>query len=212
MRTIVLLSGGLDSSILCAYLRVRKEDVLPLFVERGQRNLAAERRAVGSVVNRLELPAPLVAQVHIPLEKPLGDAFLTAHGRPARNLLLVSIAAQYAALHAADSIALGNVEGDNFADCTKSFRAAAARVLSVALDKDIKVVAPFADWETWTKAEALGWAISNNLSDLVALTWSCWASSEGHCGSCAACRERKEAFKTGGLHDPTGYALAASSS
>jgi 7-cyano-7-deazaguanine synthase len=39
-----------------------------------------------------------------------------------------------------------------------------------------------------------------------ARTWSCYKGGEVHCGTCGTCVERREAFLTAGLPDPTEYA------
>ena len=39
-----------------------------------------------------------------------------------------------------------------------------------------------------------------------ALTWSCYEGGEAHCGRCGTCVERREAFATAGVSDPTQYA------
>lgn len=52
------------------------------------------------------------------------------------------------------------------------------------------------------------WKIAQ-IGDLIAapmeLTWSCYEGGERHCGRCGTCFERKEAFKLAKLIDPTKY-------
>jgi len=36
-------------------------------------------------------------------------------------------------------------------------------------------------------------------------TWSCYKGGEIHCGTCGTCVERREAFISAGLPDPTRY-------
>lgn len=36
-------------------------------------------------------------------------------------------------------------------------------------------------------------------------TYSCYRGGEKHCGRCATCRERKQAFLAAGVPDPTVY-------
>jgi len=36
-------------------------------------------------------------------------------------------------------------------------------------------------------------------------TWSCYKGQELHCGACGTCYERREAFRDGGVADPTIY-------
>lgn len=203
MKIIVLFSGGLDSSILCGYLLAKGHTITPLFVERRQRNLEAERRAVTSVVQHLQLTQPLSASIDLPFPPEL-----RAPGLPARNLVLISLAAQYAARMSADAIALGNVIDDDFPDCTNRFRRTVSQTLEVALERRVDVVAPFADWEGWAKSAALQWAARNNLTHVIAASWSCWVRNDKHCGECDACRDRQLAFAAIGLIDPTHYITA----
>lgn len=211
MRHVVLLSGGLDSSLLCAYLKTKGHEVLPLFIERGQRNLEAERRAVNSVVTELRLSPALTATFNVPLVRQPMSIPSISPGLPSRNLILISIAAQYVVILEGNAIALGNVINDDFPDCKASFRIAASKTVGLSLGRDIEVVAPFADWESWSKAEVLKWAVSKNFSRLIETSWSCWTSSKCHCGQCGACEDRKEAFRLAELEDKTVYTGAVGS-
>ena len=46
VKLILLLSGGIDSSILFGWLKDRNIDVLPLFVDYGQTNKNMEMNAI----------------------------------------------------------------------------------------------------------------------------------------------------------------------
>ena len=41
-----------------------------------------------------------------------------------------------------------------------------------------------------------------------ALTWSCYAGGDQHCGRCGTCVERREAFEESGVPDPTTYEVS----
>jgi 7-cyano-7-deazaguanine synthase len=55
-----------------------------------------------------------------------------------------------------------------------------------------------------TKAEIV--ALGVELGVPFADTWSCYVGGPLHCGKCGTCVERKEAFVTAGVPDPTLYA------
>ena len=48
-------------------------------------------------------------------------------------------------------------------------------------------------------------ALGNQLNVPFEVTRSCSASTTTHCGQCSACLERKAAFQTAGIQDPTPY-------
>lgn len=48
--------------------------------------------------------------------------------------------------------------------------------------------------------------LGNNLGVNFASTWSCYRGDEKHCGVCPTCRARRAAFEQAGIPDPTEYA------
>lgn len=118
MNSIVLISGGLDSSL--ALLRTHKEtkgSVLPFFVDYGQYPVKRERQAAKIFEQYLQVTrnriSPLVeGKIHLGDDEPVASAW-------GRNIALVGLAAMWSYTHGDefDQIVLGLHEGDVGPDC-----------------------------------------------------------------------------------------------
>jgi 7-cyano-7-deazaguanine synthase len=149
-------------------------------------------------------------------DTPDEDVYLTG-----RNLVLITKGAIYCAQHGIERLVLGPLAGNPFPDARPEFLAAMARAASLGLDHSIEVVAPFS---TLHKADVIRLGVE--LGVPLERTLSCMnppahrraphpsASGDGsitddravlHCGACSKCRERQEAFREAGVHDPTSY-------
>ena len=96
---------------------------------------------------------------------------------------------------------LGTLAGNPFPDATPAFFAAMSRALSLGLDAEIAIEAPFAALH---KADVINRGIA--LGVPLELTLSCMQPKDGlHCGKCSKCRERRDAFREAGVEDPTKY-------
>jgi 7-cyano-7-deazaguanine synthase len=174
MRTVVLISGGLDSAVLLAHEtqheghegHERREgqpaDVLPVYVTVGLAWESAER----AMLERL-LQAPIFAGRLAPLSRvefTMRDVYAPTHwairGTPpaydtpdedvyltGRNLVLLTKAGVVAAQKKAARIALGPLAGNPFADARPQFFRAMEQALSLGLDHPIEIVTPFLTWE-----------------------------------------------------------------
>ncbi len=215
-ETAVLLSGGLDSAVLVAY-EVQAGPVQPVYVTSGFAWEAAERRAL----DRL-LAAPVFQRGVRPLvglDVDMRDVLPASHwafrGEPpaydtpdedvyldGRNIVLLAKAAVFCARRRIGRIAIGPLAGNPFPDASPAFFAAMARALSVGLDHELAVVAPFAGLH---KADVVRLGVA--LGVPLELTLSCMnPAGEVHCGRCSKCRERRDAFAAAGVADPTRYA------
>lgn len=205
-KVVVLLSGGLDSAIVGAYLKHKDYSIeAGVFVNRGQSNYDRELVAVRNVAEYLKIPL-LCAEFSLPdLSKVLSKEARKKLCIPARNLILGTVALPYVYALDCQFLALGNIVSDEFPDCNKEFRSKFAATASQALDKKVEVVAPLADWENWDKADEISFAERTGHPTLFQLTWTCWLGGEFHCGNCHACEGRKEGFSSAGIIDPTIY-------
>lgn len=218
----VLLSGGLDSAVLLAE-EARRDVVQPIYVNVGLAWEREERQAAESFL-RLALLAPMVRPL-VALSVDMTDVYPATHwartGTPpgydtpdedvylaGRNIVLLGKAAVFCAVNGIDRLVIGTLAHNPFPDATPTFRSTFAAALSLGLGRRLEIAAPYADVE---KAEVIrrGAALGVRL----ALTLSCMRPSgvdeEGmpvHCGRCNKCRERREAFATATVADPTRYA------
>ena len=214
----VLLSAGLDSAVLAAS-EARAGLVQPIYVSTG---LAWEAEEL-AMLARLLASAPFAENVApaASLSFTVADLYPATHwalrGTPptfdtadedvyltGRNVVLLSKAAIYCAQHGIGRIVLGPLAGNPFPDATPHFFGTMARALSLGLDHEIAVDAPFLSMR---KSEVI--TLGVELGVPLELTISCMNPQNGrHCGRCSKCRERRDAFHEAGVVDPTPYASA----
>lgn len=206
MTTTVLLSGGLDSAALLAWLKAQT-DVDALAIDYGQRHGVCEIGASHALADHYGVAMEVV---HLQgLARSLRGSRLTDGAGtdvvPNRNAVLLSIAAGHALARRHDRVAIATNATDHgvFADCRPRFLAAMDQATQASTEGRVRVIAPFMEL---SKAEVARHAVL--LGVPVGLTWSCYQpAGEQHCGQCGACVERARALDaaTNGA-DPTSYA------
>lgn len=190
MSLVVLMSGGVDSSVAAAVAVEDGIEVIPVFVNYGQRALEQELTACRAVCATLGLPAPEVVDLSgygrsIPsgLTRPdldlRDDAFL-----PGRNLLFLLTGASIAFSRGAAGVVMGLLDDSVaiFPDQRRDFVGEAAGAIRRALGADMAILTPLIDVP---KATVIRMAAERGLVD----TYSCHAGSNQPCGRCIACLE-----------------------
>jgi len=217
MPTAVLFSAGLDSAVLAA-AEARNGRVHPIYVSCG---LAWEAQELEAVDRLLAAPAFDAVSPIVRLTFPARDLYPATHwaltGNPpafdtpdedvylaGRNVMLVTKAAIHCARRSVHRIALATLSHNPFPDATPEFFAALGRALSLGLNHEIEVVAPFASLH---KNDVIKLGVE--LGVPLELTLSCMNPQNGkHCGLCSKCRERRDAFHEAGVEDKSEYATA----
>jgi 7-cyano-7-deazaguanine synthase len=216
LKTVVLLSGGLDSTTLAYYLVKELDmDIATLSFDYGQRHgpkeLEAARRTarnMGVEHRHAELPRSLFAgsaltslDVDVP-EGHYADDNMAITIVPNRNAVMLSLAFALAESLKFDAVAYAAHAGDHavYPDCRPEFMVAFQEMQDLALGRHVELIRPFAEK---TKADIV--SIGEVLDVPFELTWSCYKGGEIHCGKCATCVERQEAFSLAGVDDPTEY-------
>ena len=222
MKIVVSMSGGIDSTTLCAYYLDKGNEVFPLSFQYGSKHNKYENEAVFKIAEFLNLPEPKLIDLNFIAnlfksdlllsgdEIPEGhytDQSMQATVVPARNLIFASIIAGYAESVGADIISLGVHSGDHhiYPDCRPEFISALNTAVILATDKKVRVEAPFL---YYTKAEII--RAGMNLKDVELpyhLTRTCYKDQELACAKCGSCVERLEAFDIAGLKDPIRYGI-----
>lgn len=224
---VLLLSGGLDSAVLCAMLVEELYRVHALTVSYGQRH-AVELVAATAIAKAysvashktisLDLRAiggsALTDQMAVPKSKGCDDQIPITYV-PARNTILLSLALGYAETLDVSTLALGAnaVDYSGYPDCRPAFVEAFAQLANVATKmgtdgNKIRVIAPLMKM---SKAEII--RRGADLGVPFQLTHSCYdpAPDGKACGECDSCRLRAEGFQSAGIADPTRYQTAPSS-
>lgn len=88
-----------------------------------------------------------------------------------------------------------------YPDCTPEFIGAMANALYFGTYHKVRLITP---WAYMMKDQIIKRGFE--LKTPYHLTWSCYKGEALHCGTCATCLARKDAFKKAGVADPTEYA------
>lgn len=218
MKSLVLLSGGLDSTVATAALIAAGDHVEAVSIHYGQRHdreLVAAAAVAGhygirhDVVDLTALRAHLTGSaltddIDVP-EGHYAEDTMRATVVPNRNAIMLMTAVGIAVARGLDQVVTAVHAGDHFVypDCRPEFIAdadATARAGTAGFG-DVSVLAPFV---YRTKADIA--RLSADYDAPIALSWSCYKGGEVHCGRCGTCVERHEAFRLAGVTDPTTYA------
>ncbi len=208
-KTLVLASGGADCIVAAAHLKREGHEVTLLHFQYGQKGEEKEQKALNACARYMNMPAvtkrincfegmrtQLLKGTPGEGKDLIGDVEYV----PARNLILLAIAAGIAESNNFAYIATGNHKStraypDNTPEFTKRFDA----LLEYSLFKGVicRCIAPV---NHLTKGEVmhLGLEIDAPLH----LTWSCYVSNPRPCGKCIACQSRAEAFASIKQPDP----------
>lgn len=216
MKTVVVLSGGLDSSVLLAKIKREFGDVEALTFDYGSKHNDREFVSAQAICAHYGVPLKRITLGFIPEsfksdllktggdipEGHYADESMKSTVVPFRNGIMLAIAAGYAESIGAKQVALGNHFGDHaiYPDCRADFARAMAQAITAGTYEQIQLLSPFCNI---TKTQIV--TIGKELSVPMELTWSCYKGLEKHCGKCGTCVERIEAFREAGVADPTEY-------
>ncbi len=210
----LLLSGGLDSSILASHLLREGRVVQPFYVRSHLLWEGEEQHATERFLRAVATPAlHSLVVLDLPIDDVYGSHWSTT-GRgvpewssadsavylPGRNVLLTVKAALWCQLHGIGELALATLAGNPFADATAEFFERFQAVLGLAVGSPIRLLRPFAALD---KRQVM--LLGRDLP--LELTFSCIAPVGNlHCGRCNKCAERHRAFALAEADDPTRYA------
>jgi 7-cyano-7-deazaguanine synthase len=202
---IVLLSGGLDSTVALAELLTRRPVACALTFDYGQRAAERELAATRTIAAHyqidhqiVELPwlADLLPRALAPgvaNNAALDEAELFDVHRvwvPNRNGLFLNIAACYAEAMGANTVVFGAnaEEGESFPDNTPAFRDAMSAVFAYSTMNHVRVETPVGHLDK-TGIIRRGLELDVPLH----LIWSCYEGLAQQCGQCPSCLRVKQA-------------------
>lgn len=173
-RTLILLSGGLDSTTLVALARHRGFQPDALHVSYGQGAAGAELDASRRICRHYEIPLTHARYA--------GRKF-SAGEILGRNAFLLGIALlEFPA--EAGVVLIGVHGGTDYPDCSTSFVSQMQALFHLYTKGAIELEAPFLDFG---KADLL--RLARDLGVDVKVTYSCETGDEP-CGSCQSCIDR----------------------
>lgn len=224
IKAIVLLSGGLDSTVVLALALSKGRECMTLTLDYQQRNIleleAAKRvAAFYDVPNKLIIAhAPvsdrssLISSAKVPKDrtrKQIYQGTIPNTYVPGRNTLFLAYALGQAETFDAQEIYYGVNATDviGYPDARPAYFKAFQNLLNVATQQAVEGAPPrlMAPLTKLYKQDIVKQGIA--LEAPLHLTLSCYdPSPKGmHCGRCDACYLRKEGFLAAGYPDPTCY-------
>lgn len=210
----VLTSGGMDSTILIAYLLKKGWLIQPTYIQNGHIWEKAElfwlKKFLKAIYHLrlkplvvLSLPTWDLYQNHWSLtgkKTPGAKSHDKEVYLPGKNILLIAKASVFCALRKIPALALGPLKTNPFSDATPQFFKRMEQVCSKGLNYRLRIFTPFLKI---SKKEAMKLGKSLPLQ----LTFSCLAPKGFfHCGHCNKCMERKRTFRLANVIDRTHYA------
>ena len=215
-KTILSLSGGLDSTVLLAHLLDHGYDTLPVNFLYPSKHNRYEKRAAKAVASYYDINLHVInlTQVmegfksnlllsgsDIP-EEHYNHPSMSKTVIPARNMIFISILAGLAQSKGIRTIHLAIHSGDHhiYPDCRPDFYFSVVNTISYATNAKVM---PVANFLYKTKAQIVKKGIRLNAP--LHLTRTCYKNQPTACGKCGSCIERLEAFKQGGFIDPIIY-------
>ncbi len=221
MRSVILFSGGLDSTIALYWALAQGDVLAAVSVDYSQRHKVELAQAVriaklAGVAHKIEHLGGNGAGVALTTSD-VGISTAASAVVPCRNLALLTVAAGWLERLGGDTLVAGFSQADaaDFPDCRPPFVRAAATAISLSLSRHVRIATPVI---SATKAVALRMAQGLGCWDAIGQTWTCYtpASVPGRhgyvrpCGACPSCVVRAKAFAAIGETDPASNIEVAS--
>lgn len=207
-KSVILLSGGLDSLVSLGLEKEKLNIELALTFDYGQKSAKQEIEASEKICDYYKIShklikldwlkeitkTSLVSEEDIPCGDKLKDGVNSAKSVwvPNRNGLFLNIAASFADSFGYDYIVIGanKEEGQTFSDNSGEFIDAVNEEFKFSTLKKPKVVAPLINY---VKNDIVMLALKHKIP--LELTRSCYQGGEYHCGVCESCVRLKRALE-----------------
>jgi len=211
-KTVILLSGGLDSATTLYFALKKRYEVSALIFNYGQRHKKELKCAINlAKLNKIEYriidvdiswanSSLTCKDIKVPLNKKLDSKKVPLTYVAGRNIIFLSYAVSYAESMGATCIFIGAHVQDysGYPDCRPEFLKAMEKAINLGISgKRIKIGYPL---------------INKSKKDIIKLgmslgvpfehTWSCYNGKKRPCEKCDSCRYRIKAFEELGLEDP----------
>jgi len=206
-KSIILMSGGLDSLVALAYSKKHTDYNVELAItfDYGQKSVKKEIEASKKICDYYNIEhkiitldwlkeitkTGLVADTEIPKEGFETSKSAASVWVPNRNGLFLNIAAAFCDSFGYNYILYGanKEEGEIFPDNTEKFREQISKLFETSTLVHPKVVAPLINY---TKSDIVKIAVRDSVP--LEFVSSCYNSAEFHCGECESCYYLKRAL------------------
>jgi 7-cyano-7-deazaguanine synthase len=219
-KTIVLVSGGLDSATTLWYCRHYDFEVVSTVHFQYGQSHAKELAHAQTLCEVGGFPKPEVIKVNFEYLRgssallPLGafnqqDAAGTVQDQagyavsntyvPGRNIVMLAMLGGIADARRIHYLAGGwnAVDFSGYPDCRPPFLNAMEGALRLGLRHPISILAPIV---YMSKGDVI--KFGQKLGAPLELTWSCYAGGEKPCMECPSCKVREKGFADAGISDP----------
>ena len=215
-KVVVLLSGGVDSVCALYHSKEQYDVISALSFNYGRKHNHKELPHASYHCEKLNIPHVVVNidfinkyfgnglaenNINIP-DSSFNKEDIKKHFVPFRNGIMLSIAAGFAESNGVLGVVIAAHSGDYsiYPDCREKFLKSMLHSIETGTYNGVKIIRPFV---FMTKDQVT--KIGRELGVDFARTWSCYKGNEKHCGECDTCIDRKNAFSSAGIADPTDY-------
>ena len=217
-KALVLLSGGLDSSVVLSVCQDKGYDIYAISFDYGQRHKVELEYAkfqatffncISHEVFKMEFygGSALTDDIKVPknrdshsMSKDIPVTYV-----PSRNIVFLSFASGYAECHDIDNIFIGvnAIDYSGYPDCRKNFIDNFEKLINKSTKKGLegskfKIITPLINL---SKKDIIKLGHKNGVD--FSMTSSCYSPKlKKNCGVCDSCLLRKQGFEEAGLRDP----------
>ena len=212
-KALIILSGGLDSTVLAHDIVTRGEKQLAaVSFDYGQKHTceldcAAKQASLLGIDHQI-VALPFIGELFDSALLKNGDELPYGHYEdenmkqtvvPNRNMIMLSIAAGLAISQQRTELFYGAHGGDHaiYPDCRPDFVEAMKSALHLCDWQKLKLHVPYLHDD---KAKIVAHGLELGVD--FAQTWTCYAGGAQPCGTCGSCVERAEAFALNKTNDP----------
>lgn len=222
-KAVVLLSGGLDSTVTLAKAREEGYEVYSLSFDYGQRHdkelesakeiakwySAKEHKILKIDLVQISGSALTDKNIAVPEKRKVEEIGhdIPVTYVPARNTIFLAFGFGYAETVGAEAVFIGAnaLDYSGYPDCRPEYFKAFQKIADLgtrngAEGRPIQIKYPLINM---TKADIV--KEGGRLNVPFHLTWSCYKGGEKACGKCDSCILRLKGFKEAGLSDPIEY-------
>ena len=217
-KALVLLSGGLDSSVVLSVCQEKGYDIYAISFDYGQRHKVELEYAkfqatffncISHEVFKMEFygGSALTDDIVVPKNR---DTYTMSKDIPvtyvpSRNIVFLSFASGYAECHDIDNIFIGvnAIDYSGYPDCRKNFIDNFEKLINKSTKKGLegnkfKINTPLINL---SKKDIIKLGHKNGVD--FSMTSSCYSPKlKKNCGVCDSCLLRKQGFEEAGLRDP----------
>jgi len=176
-RAIVLLSGGIDSTVCINLLINKKFHVSSIFIDYGQAANKYEEESSINISRFYDIPHNII-RINSDVSFGKGEIF-------GRNAFLILTGLMYFSSQC-DLLSIGIHSGSPYYDCSSSFFDKLTDIIDESSNGKIAIIAPLI---SWTKEDIIIYATENKLP--IHLTYSCENGTYPPCNKCLSCIDRR---------------------